>query len=76
MLNIGDRVIINISTLDIGGLSQDNNTSNKDYHSYILGNKGREYTISEVVAGFAPYVLDDAFLNSTSFNEDELLLVK
>lgn len=78
MLKIGDKVKFNIATLErINwiGLSPDENINGKDYEAYIKANIDTEFKILKINDEYSPYVIDDEFLKSTSFEEDELIKI-
>lgn len=73
MLRIGDKVRVNYNSLDIGCL--DSGVYNKEYSNYIQNNIDKEYEIIDIVDCACPFVLNDEYLNTTSFDEDELILI-
>ena len=81
MLNIGDKVKFNLDALEeIGweGLIPSDNTSNKDYESYIRENIDNVFEIYNIDEScrHIPYQINDEFLRDTSFSEEELIKVE
>ena len=76
MIQVGDSVKINFGELMEDSLSAERNTNNKDYLTYLKSNQDNIYEVSEVNEKNAcPYILNDVFLNTTSFAEEELIKI-
>lgn len=78
MLKIGDKVKFNIATferINQIGLKPDENINEKDYEAYIKANIDTEFKILKIDDEYSPYVIDDEFLKSTSFEEYELIKI-
>lgn len=78
MIEVGMKVKIDIDVLAESaweGLTAISNHYGKDYAKYILNNPDKEYVISKVDDDEDGFIyLEDDFLSTTSFNEDELIV--
>ena len=80
MIKINDKVTIDYYNLDFDGLLPELNFEGKDYSSYIWNNLDKEYRIAKIEEANNQhserwYILNDDFLDKTSFMENELILV-
>lgn len=78
MIEIGDRVKINFDSLMEDSLEVDRTTTHKDYLTYLKTDRDKVYVVSgidEKLLRGCPYILDDDYLVTTTFAEDELIKV-
>lgn len=77
---VGSKVKINMDQLELigfDGLRPEDNASETDHASYIVNNPDNVYEVIGLADNsiMKPFVLGDDTLKTTSFGEEELLLV-